>query len=97
MWIGNTGGCTAACSASFRLPLGWAGPYTVRRAPGSCSGPKKGMPKMWSKWRWVRSAVACSGVPERAHLPVQDVAERPQPGAEVDDERLVALDVDDEA
>ena len=97
MWIGNTGGCTAACSASFRLPLGWAGPYTVRRAPGSCSGPKNGMPRMWSKCRWVSSAVACIGVPERPHLPLQDVAERAQPGAEVDDERLVALDVDDEA
>ena len=26
MWMGNTGGCTAACSASFKVPLGWAGP-----------------------------------------------------------------------
>ena len=26
---------TAACSASFKLPLGWAGPWTVSRAPGS--------------------------------------------------------------
>ena len=63
MWIGNTGGCTAECSASLRVPLGWAGPYTVRLAPGSCSGAKNGIPRMWSKWRWVRSAVARSGVP----------------------------------
>ena len=26
MWIGKTGGCTAACSASLSVPLGWAGP-----------------------------------------------------------------------
>ena len=26
MWMGKTGGCTAACSASFRVPLGCAGP-----------------------------------------------------------------------
>jgi hypothetical protein len=63
MWMGKTGGCTAACSASFNVPLGCAGPYTVRRAPGSWRGPKNGIPRMWSKWRWVSSAVACMGVP----------------------------------
>ena len=96
MWIGKTGGCTAAWSASFRVPLGCAGPCTVRRAPGSCSGPKKGRPRMWSKWRWVSSAVACSGRPEGPHLLLQDVAQGPQPRAQVDDEWLVALDVDHE-
>ena len=35
--------------------------------------------------------------PERPHLPLQDVAERPQAGAQVDDERLVPLDVDHQA
>ena len=52
---------------------------------------------MWSKCRWVSSAVACIGRAEGPHLPVQDVAAGTQPGAQVDDERLVPLDVDHQA
>ena len=97
MWIGKTGGWTAACRASFRLPLGWAGPCTVRRAPGSCSGREEGQAQNVVEVQVGQQRRGVQRRPEGPHLLVQHITQRAQPGAQVDDERLVALDVDDQA
>ena len=78
MWMGNTGGCTAACSASFRLPLGWAGPYTVRRAPGVVQRAEEGDAQDVVEVEVGQERRGLHRGAERAHLLVQDVAQRAQ-------------------
>ena len=52
---------------------------------------------MWSKWRWLSRAVARMGVPSARTSLWSTSPSATQPGAEVDDQRLVAVDLDDEA
>ena len=52
---------------------------------------------MWSKWRWVKRAVACSGAPDGTRFLQEHIAQRPETRAEVEDQGLVPLDVDQEA
>ena len=52
---------------------------------------------MWSKCRWVSSAVACIGVPSARTSRCRTSPKARKPGAQVDDQRLVPLDVDHEA
>ena len=49
---------------------------------------------MWSKWRWVKQRGRLQGRARRHAPPPEHVAQRTQPGAEVDDQRLVPLDLD---
>ena len=57
--------------------------------PSRSSGLKNGSPWMWSQWRCVSRHVAENGSVGRALL-----AEVAQAGAEVEDDRLVARDVE---
>src|SRR4029078_7233317 len=47
--------------------LVWSGlePQIVNRFPFLKSGPKKGMPWMWSQWAWVRKMSPAIGWPSR--------------------------------
>ncbi len=97
MWMGNTGGCTAACSASFRRALGLRRPVHGEAGAGVVQRAEERDAQDVVEVEVGEQRRGVHRRPERPHLPVQDVAQRAQPGAEVDDERLVPLDVDDEA
>ena len=98
MWIGNTGGCTAACSASFRVPLGWRRPVHGEAGPGVVQRAEERDPQdvveveMGEQRRGVHRASRAPAPPRCRTSP-----SAAQAGAQVDDERLVPLDVDHEA
>ena len=58
-------------------------------APGRNSGRKKPRPCRWSRCRWVRKMCSSSN-----GLAVHRRAERPDPGAGVEDEQVAALEAD---
>ena len=79
MWIGNTGGCTAACSASFRRALGLGRPV---------HGQAGARVVQWAEERDAQDVVEVQmgqqrrGVQRRAerpHLLLQDVAQARRP------------------